>query len=1310
MTIRPIDMRNLAFLALLAISPAANAAITGSIIDSDAKPVAGATIRAYASEDSAALRARLLAGKLEREPVAAAQSSDNGSFSIDVKATPAVDLVIEAPGHARTSFATVDGDDLGAIVLGPPPTRKVLVTSGGKPVANAIVVSGLDISKTGVSGDVPALGGGSLFVVHPDYAIGTRRDAPNATPAEVYEIKLSRGVSVRGRVVNAAAPVAHAIVSINGWPLGESADDGTFAITHAPENWQSISAVRGNDAGAVTRSKAASVEIRIAPAAVFAGTVRDTKSGAVVAGARMLLAAPDDSSVSESAVSDAKGKFTFAPLLPHAYQISGMHPAYAIESAAVSVPRTSARAFAAQPFGRARGRVVDEEKKPVVAASVTSPSFNGARSRTSLTNATGEFVLRMMPSPSTFATPIYASKRDYVNGMSAPRKWQPGETRDDVVITLAHGFVAKVRVIDQQRQPVPKVFVNVTRTGEDGRQGFSTQAGCADPLRPDCHLTGADGFVSVRTVEGKHAVFVTGGDVAPKRVPNQMLTARSEAVVVQVDRGVQISGRVVRADGTPVPDAIVEMRTTLMPRSATSDADGAFTLTGIPTGSASVTAFSSDRHLSSAAVTVTAPAKNVTITMPRGARIEGRILDRATQQPITDFAIGLPSRGGAGASSAPQQFHADDGHYAIDNVSPGMTQISVRAAGYVPGSRGDITAEDGKTVSGIDVQLDRGATVSGRATSSGVPASGVQVQVIATGMPFSGGTTTDADGSYTIDGVAEGDRTIQFQKSGFIVLRKPVQVTAGKEAHLDVELDPGRELRGRVVDRTGGGIAGANVAINGSNNQPNSSAPTEGDGAFVIQGLPDGHYNLTARKDGYVSGNANDVDVPQTQPLTFTLDSGATITGRVTGLSPDDLAQVTVSASGGSSRNQTDVDAAGNFTMHGLPDGRVRVDAMLSSPGHRRMASPKTIVVENGTAPPVELSFDEGMTVSGHVTHAGVAVSNGAVTFIPTSQTTQRPSAPVGGVVGPVGGVVGGVVTSVTTSPSPDRQVATAMISPDGSYVATGITSGDYGVRVNWPGLAFQTKYTASGSGTFDIDIHGALLRGHVVDATSGAPVVNAQISVSTRALGFGISGTSDSDGHFTIDSLIDATYDLRVTREPYSAATQQLVVSGGTVPEVEVRLEQAPAVTLHIVDSVTGAPVDANVVVSTAAHTNASQTTRIDTGVYKTWLLPGSYNAGVFAGFYVPNTTSFTTPPAEVRIAIVHGGRLIIMAKSAQQVRLEQPGPRILGPIHEGMNGPYQAMAPGSYVLSALDKNGSVVRSMPVTIVAGETATIQLP
>jgi hypothetical protein len=1296
MIIRLIDMRKLARFALAALfvtssSTIAHAAITGTIIDMDGKPVAGATIRAFAPEGSAALRARLVAGKADRDPGATAKSSDSGSFTIDLKSSPAVDLEIEAPDHPLTTIATVDGDDIGVIQLAAQPVAKIRVTSGGKPVANAIVLSGSEVRKTDAAGETPVFGIGSVYVVHPDFAAGSRRDM-NGAVSSLHEIKLSRGVSVRGKVVNGAGPVPHAIVSINGWPLAESSDDGTFVVAHAPDGWQLLTAARGNEIGAATRpAKAGAVEIRLAKGETFTGTVRDSVTGAAVAGARMSLNEGADS-LPASAVSDAKGRFTFGPLLSRSYQIEGMHPSYGIASTAVLVPRVTTRAFAALPVAHARGRVVDEEKKPVAGAIVSSPVTTGPRRPSALTNAAGEFVIRVVTSATPFALPIYASKHGYAGGMLEARKWQPGETRNDIVITLVRGFTISVRVRDRQHQPVEHAYVNLTRTGDGAQQGFFASAECDDPTRQDCRRTSADGSVVFRTSEGPHSVFVTGDEVAPKRVPAVTLSARSEPLVVEVDRGVTISGRVVHADGTPVAGVIVEMpRSRIAPRNATTDSDGTFTIVGIAAGATNLTAFSSDRHLTSVPVPVTAPAKNVTITMPHGARIEGRVVDRGTKQPVTDFTVSLPSRGvRPGLGATPQQVHADDGSYAIDDVPPGTVQIAVAATGFVTATRSDITAEEGKTVSGIDLQLDRGASITGRVTSGGAPVAGAQVAVTANRMPFFGGTTTDADGNYTLDGVAEGERTLQFQRTGFIVLHKTVEVTAGKDLRLDVELDHGAEIRGRVTDRAGHNIPGANVAITGDRMAPSNMTQTDLDGSFVMQGLATGSYHLTARKDGYVSEDVNDVAVPQSQPLTFALDHGATITGRVTGLSPEDLAQVVVAASGGTSRNQTPVDSAGNFTLLGMPDGSIRVVAFLSAAGRNRTTPPKTIVVENGSAPPVELDFSAGITISGHVTHAGVPVSMGSIMFSPTPQTAQKNASVPGVQMGQTG--------------------ASGMISPDGTYIVTLLMPGDYNVRINGQSLGYQTTYTASGSSTFDVDIRGAMLRGHVVDAATGAPLANAQVLVFSRAVQASGSATTDSEGHFAIDALVDAIYDVRATREPYSVATQQVTVSGGSAPEVEVRLEQAPAVTFHVTDSVTGAPVDASIMVTTEQHTNPAQAQRVEGGVLKAWLKPGNYIASTFARFYIGKTANFTTPPADVQLTLVHGGQLIIEAKSAQQVRLDQLGARLPGPVHPGINGPYPTMPPGSYLLSVLDNGGSVVRTVPVVIVAGETTTIQLP
>ena len=159
----------------------------------------------------------------------------------------------------------------------------MLAKAGFEPDHRAIVVSGIDVVQTNAAGEAPAPFSTIAYVVHPDYAIG------RASGISGLDVKLVRGEPVRGRVVNAAGPVAHAIVSINGWPLAESGDDGTFAIAHAPDKWQSISAVLGTEAGTTLRPKTGGVEVRIAPAATFAGTLRDTGRGGAVVGARMTI-------------------------------------------------------------------------------------------------------------------------------------------------------------------------------------------------------------------------------------------------------------------------------------------------------------------------------------------------------------------------------------------------------------------------------------------------------------------------------------------------------------------------------------------------------------------------------------------------------------------------------------------------------------------------------------------------------------------------------------------------------------------------------------------------------------------------------------------------------------------------------------------------------------------------------------------------------------------------------------------------------------------------------------------------------------
>jgi len=1174
-----LDIRKLAAVLALTLAATANAAITGRIVDDDVHAIAGAAIRAYAAESSAEMRARLVAGKLDRLVVASAQSAQDGSFSIDVKGQSAVDLTFETKDFRRT-IPTVDGDDLGVVTLGLQRAQFLHITSEGRPVAGAMVVVGTTVWRSDAAGNVRTFLG-AFSVVHPDYAIGPTDGASVDNASGIIEIKLSRGVAVRGRVVNAAGPVAHASILINGWPLAESADDGTFAIAHAPTNWQSIAAERGNEIGESKRSAAGSVEIRLGPGAALKGTIRDSTRGAAVAGARMMAFGANGTWT--MAVSDARGGFRFAPLLNQSYRVTGLQPAYAIESAE-TLPDGQARDFVAHPFARVRGRVLDDQHRPAAGVLV----FSGERrERAVITNGSGEFTLRFASSQSPRL--INAYKPGFISGVSKPQIWPPGDTREEVVLSVGAGFLLRVQVVDQNQRPVMNAGVSAQRLDD----GVVSLVHCHSETQLDCNHTEANGMITFHTIEGPHELSVLGDGIAPKKVSIPRVTSASGVVVVRVDRGIEIRGRVIHADGTPVAGAIVQSPAKFALRSAASAADGTFKLTGVDAGTAKVQALLGDHQLASTAVTVNAPASGVTITMPLGVRVQGRVIDHATQKPINDFTVFLPSPNGVHDSGG-QRIHADDGRYTLDNVSPGSLEIVVRAAGYSQGSRGDIVAEDGKTINGIDVQLNRAARLTGRVTSATAPISGVQVLLDTNPLNHLGlSAVTDRDGRYVIEGIADGDHFIRFEKSGFVAVNKTLAVNES-ETHLDVTLDTGSELRGRVVDRSGRGIPDVSV------NAGDGNAATDSEGSFILRGLPEGHYKVGVQKGGYLPAEAK-LDLPQTQPLTFTLDTGATINGRVTGLSPDLLPRVTVVGDGGDNGRtytRATVDAQGNFAIRGMPDGRVRVDASLSG----RHAPSKFVMVQNGVAPIVEMNFAEGITVSGRVSKNGVAPPpRGSIFFDPSP-------------------------------PSADRAFAGTQLAMDGSYQVTGLTAGDYVVKINGPGFGFQTKYTATASGKFDVEMRGALLRGRAVDSVSSAPLANVHVMVSDAP---GLPRDSDSEGRFSVDGLADGPHSLKATRQGYATSSMRIAVSNGAVPDVEVRMQQVPVTVIHVVDAASGEPVPCDIIVYVGMA--SIPVTPSGVGVSKVWVTPGPYTINIRAQGYPSKMLDVTLSSGDVTLTIAH-------------------------------------------------------------------------
>jgi 5-hydroxyisourate hydrolase-like protein (transthyretin family) len=1282
--------RLIAALALLTATTA-HATITATVFDEEGKPLAGARVRAFAREESGALRKRLLSKEPETTPIVTATTGADGRVSLDVEGQPVVRLVVDATGRAVELLDATDGSDTGSVVLTKAVPQRRRITSGGVPVGNALVAAGeWYVAHSDAHGEYeqPTLAGGfeRYYVIHPGYAVfeGTLSSEPSSRRKPTAEVALLKGQAVKGRVLatDGTTPVPHAVIFVGGWPLAESDDGGMYSVAHAPQTWRAIFARAPKLVGVgMIGGGSQAVDIKLAPAVSFSGTVRNGKdpvAGAYVSVYRELEpAAP-------GTVSNAKGHFTIDGLLAGHYFLYGTHPDFNINRRPLVLPSSGEHDVSAEALVAVVGHVVDEAHKPVAGARVTI-SLASIRGGTSMpspvpTSATGEFKTRLFPGGSVQFVVI---KAGYAAGLAGPLAVE--KTRN-VAITLPAGFPSTIRVVDGQKNPVPSVAIEITRAA--GNLGArSTLLPCTE-TSDDCRTTKADGTVAERLTEGSYDFVVSGDAIASKRVSAQQLTARASTVTIMVEHGVEVSGQVLRNDGTPVAGATITERlgsgfrmADAIPRAGVvSSADGTFTLKGLPAKQVSITASTSDTtpSLVSEPVVVTAPSKDVILRLPSPTTLSGRVAEKAVGTPITDFTVMTNVTGRPSTSLA---IHSDDGTFTVQ-VVPGRTDLHVAASGYVRATLTGLNVEEGKPLTGVDVLMGKGGGVVGRVTSAGQPVEGVYLSAAADPMtPRNAGATSDTDGNYILDGVEPGELTLQARKQGWLTKEKGITTKAGEDIHVDLELDHGGVLNGRVIDRDGHPLEGARVNVRAGGNARTIPATslTEADGTFTLSGLPEGHLALMTQHSGYVTATTDDVDPAQS--ITVTLDKGGSITGRVTGLSEADLNGVNVAASYGSAAGtNARVDGDGSFTIQGVPEGTVRLFA-IKPPGRR--SGSKTVTVTNGSAPFVELDFADSASVSGRITREGKPVAGGSISF--------------SGTKGEPGG--------------------NAVFGPDGTYQVSGLQNGEFRVFINLYGLnATSTvpNVTVAGTTTHDFDLTGRVLRGHVVDASNGAPLADVlvQLRPTSPAVGISRQATTDSDGRFTMDLLDDGQYHLVTQRAQYAALQQDLNVPS---QDLELRLDTTNPTMIRVIDGATGQPMagDVSVADSTSkAHVAFGRAT-VDVGA-RLYLPEGRYTMNVSAMGYTNANLALVVPSPEVQVTLQRGGTVTFRLHGTEanyQVRFLVNGQSsrtdwISSRYRTSLDG----IAPGTYTVEVNSSDGKTPHgSYPVTLQAGQTVFVDV-
>jgi len=339
---------------------------------------------------------------------------------------------------------------------------------------------------------------------------------------------------------------------------------------------------------------------------------------------------------------------------------------------------------------------------------------------------------------------------------------------------------------------------------------------------------------------------------------------------------------------------------------------------------------------------------------PASARLSGRVTAEGTNAPLADARVILlptaPQRMAQPPQRPfgppPQSITDQDGHFAFGSLRPGEYRIEVQRTGYAPlgveGRGRTITLAAGQSVDNVELQMQKGAVISGRILSpSGEPQSDVQVTAMrrmpapptaATAMsprlmpaPMQGMPPQTNDlGEFRIAGLAPGEyyvaasprpqmmfggpgvtppsptasrttiATTFYPGTTDAAAAQPIQVARGAEVgniSFTLQALPAFRVSGVVVDEEGTPVADAMVMLMRDMRSgsfvpgPGSNGRSGPNGRFTITNVVAGTYRANAsvpmmmNSGGVVSwSSSGGSGTGVTTTTTTTSTGGATVT------------------------------------------------------------------------------------------------------------------------------------------------------------------------------------------------------------------------------------------------------------------------------------------------------------------------------------------------------------------------------------------------------------------------------------------------
>lgn len=1175
-------------------------ALTGVILEEPDRPLAGARVELVPVLPLyEAGRVRIGNGGLRPETFAT--TGPEGRFRIPVPRQGAWKVVARAPGRVPMQYGpllVVEPEPMLPSVLLPRDVGAAVAVldEAGRPVADAWVLAsdaeeaaaarrtGIwriepRAGRTGAEGTVtlPRKEGLplELRVLPPGRGEVVRQGFTGGTITLAGESAPSPSVRVEADSGEPAAGVQVRIGELN-WPIGETDGQGTLRLPVSgsqPVRLRLVAADGRQQVATLAAASGQTSRIFLARPRRLTGRLVDEATRKGLGGA---LLSPD-TDPGALLRTDRDGRYELTLPWPGRLTLDVKAPGYLPKRLTFTSADLRTGILPSVSLERANpltGLVSDAGRKPLawvtieaVPRALLGPRLLSPREpvadRTT-TDATGRFTLRRLCASEVYE--IRARRTGYVPAalLTAIAPGDPGRLQIRLQLSLARPVQG--RIVDSESRPIADAVVDLRPALRPGSE--------LPDLRTEPDLSRDDSARGVSDGQGRFQVAacpaeefdvrVTRPGFAPAyrrgiRAAGGQGPIELEALVLEP--GARLAGRVVDAQSRPVPDAEIfvlsstpgglEIEGPLKGRKpdTLTDQEGRFEIPSLAQRVPYHLVARAAGYLPAVLSGIRPPTdRPLSIRLQRGETLRGRVVDEEGA-PVQGARVDLtwrdvlsedPQRRPVGKPVTRNAVTDGEGQFEILGSPKGVVTLDVTAQGFafLGGVEVPVPAPDPSRK--LELVLSRGSTLSGRVTTTaGEPVAQARI------ASESAAGWSDAEGFYRVEGMSEGRQPIQVFHPDYRRSRSLAVIEPG-ENRLDLVLAAGMEVAGRVVDSSGKPVARAEVKLTSQERERQQYQAFSGeDGHFSLRSVAAGEYRLQAEAgESGQAEPAGTIRVAQ-EPVTgleVVLRTGAALSGRVLGLSPEELSSLGVEArKDGGKTLPGRVNGEGYYEIRGLDVGDWLVRATLWE--GQRQAQARVPVEADDRELTRDLEFDRRAILTGRVLFNDEPLAEAVLAVRGERRLHKR---------------------SITTG-------------YDGSFRLDDLEPDLYWLGVSHPGklLSHNQWLELEGDRELEIRLEDATVSGWVREAGSGQAVPSALVTLRpTQGPEYLIAAGTEADGSFHLLRVQPAAYRLRISANGFETRDQDIQVTAGQgLAGLEITLNRSQAVRLQVRRASGGVP-----------------------------------------------------------------------------------------------------------------------------------------